>query len=123
MSLPPTLGWKRASVASVREAARGPGRPSTVAVVVRRSEVTSSNHCQCVLPARVDGVGEPLALALHPLPPGDLAIARGIEGGVANIDRTRSLVMADDQAMWRDARPSQLERVRRRAVGEQLFAA
>ncbi len=31
--------------------------------------------------------------------------------------------MADDQAIWRDAGPSQLERLRRPAVGEQLFAA
>ena len=29
-----------------------------------------------LLPARVDGVGGPLALALHPLPAGELAIAR-----------------------------------------------
>src|SRR6266849_6949980 len=34
-----------------------------------------------------------------------------------------SLVIADDQAIWRDAGPSQLERLRRPAVGEQLFAA
>ena len=31
--------------------------------------------------------------------------------------------MADDQAIWRDAGPGQLERMRRRAVGEQLLAA
>src|SRR5512143_2193714 len=31
--------------------------------------------------------------------------------------------MADDEAIWRDAGPRQLERMRRRAVGEQLLAA
>jgi hypothetical protein len=48
---------------------------------------------------------------------------RSASGSVANLDLTLSLVMADDQAIWRDAGPSQLERMRRRAVGEQLFAA
>src|SRR5436190_24255816 len=65
----------------------------------------------------------PLALALHALPAGNLTFAGGIERSVANLDLTLSLVMADDQAIWRDAGPSQLERMRRRAVGEQLFAA
>src|SRR6059036_1859298 len=65
----------------------------------------------------------PLALALHALPAGNLTFAGGIERSVANLDLTLSLVMADDQAICRDAGPSQLERMRRRAVGEQLFAA
>src|SRR5439155_4505866 len=64
-----------------------------------------------------------LALALHALPAGNLTFAGGIERSVANLDLTLSLVMADDQAIWRDAGPSQLERMRRRAVGEQFFAA
>src|SRR5438309_12047621 len=64
-----------------------------------------------------------LALALHALPAGNLTFAGGIERSVANLDLTLSLVMADGQAIWRDAGPSQLERMRRRAVGEQLFAA
>src|SRR5207249_11427452 len=72
---------------------------------------------------RIDGVGKPLALALHALLAGNLTFAGGIERSVANLDLTLSLVMADDQAIWRDAGPSQLERMRRRAVGEQLFAA
>src|SRR5436309_11278632 len=66
---------------------------------------------------------QPLALALHALPAGNLTFAGGIERSAANLDLTLSLVMADDQAVWRDAGPSQLERMRRRAVGEQLFAA
>src|SRR5438874_864406 len=72
---------------------------------------------------RIDGVGKPLALALHALPAGNLTFAGGIERSAANLDLTLSLVMADDQAIWRDAGPSQPERMRRRAVGEQLFAA
>src|SRR5438874_10283828 len=72
---------------------------------------------------RIDGVGKSLALALHALPAGNLTFAGGIERSVANLDLTLSLVMADDQAIWRDAGPGQLERMRRRAVGEQLFAA
>jgi hypothetical protein len=67
---------------------------------------------------RIDGVGKPLALALHALPAGNLTFAGGIKRSVANLDLTLSLVMADDQAIWRDAGPSQLERMRRRAVGE-----
>src|SRR5438105_10709626 len=67
--------------------------------------------------------GAPLALALHALSAGNLTFAAGIERSVANPDLTLSLVMADDQAIWRDAGPGQLERMRRRAVGEQLFAA
>src|ERR1700716_366395 len=66
---------------------------------------------------------EPLALALDALPAGNLTFAGGIERSVAKLDLTLSLVMADDQAIWRDAGPGRLERVRRRAVGEQLFAA
>src|SRR5438132_9133636 len=65
----------------------------------------------------------PLALALHALPAGNLTFAGGIERSVANLDLTLSLVVADDHAFRRDAGPSQLERMRRRAVGEQLFAA
>src|SRR5437667_3653986 len=65
----------------------------------------------------------PLALALHALPAGNLTFAGGIERSAANLDLTLSLVMADDQAIWRDAGPSQLERMRCRAVSEQLFAA
>src|SRR5439155_5394213 len=61
---------------------------------------------------RIDGVGKPLALALHALPAGNLTFAGGIERSVANLDLTLSLVMADDQAIWRDAGPSQLERMR-----------
>ena len=72
---------------------------------------------------RIDGVGKPLAFALHALPAGNLTFAGGIERSVVNLDLTLSLVMADDQAIWRDAGPSQLERMRRRAVGEQFFAA
>src|SRR5687768_9191324 len=72
---------------------------------------------------RIDDVGRPLALALHALLAGNLTFAGGIERSVANLDLTLSLVMADDQAIWRDAGPSQLERMRRRAVGEELFAA
>jgi hypothetical protein len=45
------------------------------------------------------GVGKPLALALHPLPAGNLTFAGGIERSVANLDLTLSLVMADDQAI------------------------
>src|SRR5437667_6572988 len=52
---------------------------------------------------RIDGVGKPLALALHALPAGNLTFAGGIERSVANLDLTLSLVMADDQAIWRDA--------------------
>ena len=52
-----------------------------------------------------------------------LTFGGGIERRVANLDLTLSLVMADDQAIWRDAGPSQLERMRRRAVGEQFLAA
>src|SRR6267378_7816707 len=65
----------------------------------------------------------PLALALHALPAGNLTLAGGIKRSVVNLDLTLSLVMADNQAIWRDAGLSQLERMRRRAVGEQLFAA
>src|SRR5947209_19857734 len=72
---------------------------------------------------RIDGVGKPLALALHSLPAGNLTFAGGIGRSVANLHLTLSLVMADDQTIWRDAGPTQLERMRRRAVGEQLFAA
>src|SRR5439155_10439270 len=72
---------------------------------------------------RIDRRGKLLALALHALPAGNLTFAGGIERSVDNLDLTLSLVMADDQAVWRDAGPSQLERMRRRAVGEQLFAA
>ena len=52
---------------------------------------------------RIDGVGKPLALALHALPAGHLTFAGGIERSVANLDLTLSLVMADNQAIWRDA--------------------
>src|SRR5882724_7908860 len=75
-------------------------------------------------PERTDvPAGKPLALALHALLAGNLTLAGGIARSVANLDLTLSLVMADDQAIWRDAGPGQLERMRRRAVGEQLFAA
>src|SRR5216117_996891 len=77
-----------------------------------------------VRPERMDvPAGKPLAFALHALPAGNLTFAGGIERGVVDLNLTLSLVMADDQAIWRDAGPSQLERMRRRAVGEQLFAA
>src|SRR5262245_60597787 len=64
-----------------------------------------------------------LVLALHPLLAGNLTFAGGIERRVANLDLALALVVADDQAVWRDAGTGQLERMRRRAVGEQLFAA
>src|SRR3981081_2051946 len=64
-----------------------------------------------------------LALALHALLAGNLTFAGGIECSVGSLDSTLSLVMADDQAIRRYAGPGQLERMRRRAVGEQLFAA
>ena len=51
----------------------------------------------------LDGVGKPLALALHALPAGKLTFAGGIERSITNLDRTLSLVMADNQAIWRDA--------------------
>src|SRR2546429_10021714 len=72
---------------------------------------------------RIDGVGKPSALALHALPAGNLTFAGGIERSAANLDLTLPLVMADDQAIWRDAGPNQLERKRRRALGEKLFDA
>src|SRR5207253_6160050 len=37
---------------------------------------------------RIDGVGKPLALALHALPAGSLTFAGGIERSVANLDLT-----------------------------------
>src|SRR5437762_12895179 len=49
---------------------------------------------------RIDGVGKPLALALHALPAGNLTFAGGSQRSVANLDLTLSLVMADDQAIW-----------------------
>src|SRR5207248_6857291 len=77
------------------------------------------------LPYRLDedGVCRTLALVLDALPAGNLTFAGGIERSVTNLDLTLSLVMADDQAIWRDAGPGQLERMRRRAIGKQLFAA
>src|SRR2546429_4322363 len=69
----------------------------------------------------MDDGGRPLALALHALLAGNLTFAGGIERGAANLDLTLSLVTADDQAIWRDARPGQLERMRRRAVSEELL--
>src|SRR6058998_2763131 len=54
---------------------------------------------------RIDGVGTPLALALHALLAGNLTFAGGIERGVANLDLTLSLVLADDQAIRRNAGP------------------
>src|SRR5438046_9129599 len=71
---------------------------------------------------RIDGVGKPLAFALHALPAGNLTFAGGIERSAVNLDLTPSLVMADDQAISRDAGPRPLERMRRRGVGEQFFA-
>ena len=71
----------------------------------------------------ISGVGKPLVLALHSVAAGDLAIARWIESGVADLDLTAALVVADDQAAWSDAGTGQLERMRRRALGEQFFAA
>src|SRR5438105_1039184 len=67
--------------------------------------------------------GKPLALALHPLPAGNLTLAGGTERSVVNLDPTLSLVVADHQASWSHARPGQLERMRRRAVGEEFLAA
>src|SRR3954464_3882090 len=64
-----------------------------------------------------------LAFALHPRLAGNFKLAGRIECGVGDLDLTLSLVRADDQAIWRDAGPGELERMRRRAVGEQPFAA
>jgi hypothetical protein len=47
----------------------------------------------------LDGVGKPLALAVHALLAGNLTFAGGIERSAANLDLTLSLVMADDQAI------------------------
>src|SRR6185295_19254223 len=65
----------------------------------------------------------PLTLALHALSAGHLPFTGGIERSVVRLDPTLSLVMADDQAIRSDAGPTQPEGMRRRAVGEQLFAA
>src|SRR5262245_31214058 len=62
------------------------------------------------------------ALPLHALLAGRLPFAGRLERRVADSDPTLSLVVADDQARWRNAGPGQLERMRRRAVGEQLLA-
>jgi hypothetical protein len=51
----------------------------------------------------LNSVGKPLAPALHVLPAGNLTFAGGIERSVANLDLTLSHVMADDQAVLRDA--------------------
>src|SRR5437879_13857698 len=72
---------------------------------------------------RIDGVGKPLALALHALPAGNLTFAGGIEHSVATLDLSLSLVMADDQAIWRGARRRRLGRVRRLAGGAKLLPA
>src|SRR3989442_14783987 len=108
-----TLMDRSASVAAarVRPAPQSPQRrPGAHHPRLRRA---SGAH-------RIDGVGKPLALALHAFLAGNLTFAGGIERSVANLDLTLSLVMADDQAIWRDAEPSQLERMRYRAVGEQF---
>src|SRR5204863_5117874 len=52
-----------------------------------------------------------------------LAFAWRIDQNVGSLDLTLPLVMADDQAGWSDAGAGKLERMRRRAVGEQLLAA
>src|ERR1700741_1004203 len=64
-----------------------------------------------------------LVLALHPLAARNLALTRRIDQNVGSLDRTLSLVMGDDQTSWSDAGAGQLERMRRRAVGEKFFAA
>src|SRR5207253_9626130 len=64
-----------------------------------------------------------LALALHPLLTGALALARRIQRSVADRDLTVALVVSDHDARARNARSRQLVRARRRAVGEQLLAA
>src|SRR4029450_2403750 len=58
---------------------------------------------------RIDGVGKALAFAPHALLAGNLTFTGGLERSVANLDLTLSLVMPDDQAIWRDAGPRQLE--------------
>src|ERR687892_1423424 len=116
------IRYSSTSPAFVRDCARV-GLPN----VIMSLPTPSFNSLTCFRRAsgahRIDGVGKPLALALHALLAGNLTFAGGIERSAANLDLTLSLVMADDQATWRDAGPSQLERMRRRAVGEQLFAA
>src|SRR5712692_6041910 len=73
---------------------------------------------------RIDGVGKPLALALHPFLTGDLTLAAvDAERAVDDLDLTVALVVADHDAGGRNARAGQLERMRRRAVREQLLAA
>ena len=121
----------RAQVPKVRQEVTYPPLPAGFALAsLRPLEIKSCSidgrstiHIQPASGAhRIDGVGKPLALALHALRAGNLTFAGGIERSVANLDLTLSLVMADDQAVWRDAGTGQLERMRRRAV-EQLFAA
>lgn len=69
-------------------------RGLTILCVKAISEKATASGAQ-----RFNGVGKPLVLALHSLPAGDLAIARRIEGGVADLDISAALVVADDQTV------------------------
>jgi hypothetical protein len=53
--------------------------------------VRSIRGVDTLLVYRIDGVGIPLALALHALLAGNLTVAGGIERSAANLDLTRSL--------------------------------
>jgi hypothetical protein len=52
---------------------------------------------------RIDGVGEPPAFAIHPRLAGNFNLAGRTKRRAADLDLTLSLVMAGDQAIWRDA--------------------
>src|SRR4029453_255343 len=94
-----------------------PGQSTKGIVAPRRSPGSAVVRGRCRLaPA-------PLALALHALTASKLAFTGGTEQSVVDFDLPLSLVVANDHAFGRDAGPGQLERMRRRAVGEQLFAA
>src|SRR5437764_401611 len=108
-----------APVRSIRSSTRGHGRTAARVRPARQSPQRrpGAHHPRlrrASVAHRIDGVGKPLALALHALPAGNLTFAGGIERGVVDLDLALSLVMADDQAIWRDAGPGQLERMRRR---------
>lgn len=68
-------------------------------------------------------VSSVLALAFHPLSPRNLTFAGGLDLGVVAPDFTAARVVADKDAGGRNARTDQLERMRCRAVCEQLLAA
>src|SRR5206468_6692960 len=65
-----------------------------------------------------------LAFALYPFLTGDLTLAAvDADRAVDDLDLTAALVVADKDAGGRNPRAGQLERMRRRAVREQLLAA